>query len=85
MREGTEVFERVLDLRSEVLEHRVRVVGSGGGQLARQTQVHGQRDEALLSAVVKVALDLAAFRVGGGNDARSRRLQLGRLLADLVE
>ena len=46
----------------------------------RRAQLQRERDEPLLGAVVQVALDAAPRLVGGGDDARARRLQLGPAL-----
>ena len=52
---------------------------------ARHPHLERQRDEPLLRAVVQVALDLAAGRVGGLDDARARRAHLlGAGLLDLA-
>ena len=42
-----------------------------------------ERDEALLPAVMEVALDAAALVVGGGQDPRARGAQLGQRVLDL--
>ena len=62
-----------------------RGLGVALGQLAGQADVHGQRHQVLLGAVVEVALDLAPGRVGGGHDAGPGRLQLVGLAPHLVE
>ena len=55
--------------------------GDGGvrvalGARARQADLERERHEVLLRAVVQVALDAPARRVGGLDDARLRRAQL---------
>ena len=58
---------------------------SNGGRVAvdrallGHTQVQGERDEPLLRAVVKVALEAPALGVRRSDDARARVLQLGHL------
>ena len=44
-------------------------------------QIQLERDQALLDAVVQIALDPAARLVGGGDDPRTRGHQLGAALA----
>ena len=45
-------------------------------RVAGEAELHGQRDEVLLGAVVQVALELAALGVAGGDDAGAGLLQL---------
>jgi hypothetical protein len=49
------------------------------GPALRRAQRQGERDEALLCAVVEVALDAAALGVGGLDDARAGVAQIGHL------
>ena len=53
--------------------------------VAGQADLHRQRDEVLLGAVVQVALELAALGVAGGHDAGPGLLQLGVRALQLVE
>ena len=55
--------------------HRVAL----GSPLLRHPQVQRQRDQALLGAVVEVALDPPALGVGGLDDARAGAAQVGHL------
>jgi hypothetical protein len=61
--------------------------GSGGGVLLElgldDAEQHVERHEALLGAVVQVALDAAALVVGGGEDARAGVLEALDALAQL--
>ena len=70
---------------ADLLEHRLRPVGIGVGDLADEVHAHRERDEVLLRAVVQVALDPAALRVAGLDDAGARRAQLVGLAPHLVE
>ncbi len=63
----------VLELRPELAELRWYIRLS-------PPQLEPERDEPLLGSVVQVALDPAPRLVGGGDDARSRRPQLGLAL-----
>ena len=49
-----------------------------------QAQLHRERDEPLLRAVVQVALEAPPLRVAGGDDALARRLQLGQPVRRLL-
>ena len=85
VREVAQLLHRVLEVVADLLEHLLRGVGIGVGELARQVHVHGQRDEVLLRAVVEVALDGTALRVARFDDARARGAQLVGLAPNLVE
>ena len=76
MREVPELLDGVLEIVADLLEHLLRRVRIAVGELANQVDVHRQRDEVLLRAVVEVALDLAPRLVGRCNDPRPRRAQL---------
>ena len=54
-------------------------LGATFGHAQRQ----GQRHEALLRAVVEVALDAPPLGVTGGDDARARVLEVGHLCREL--
>ena len=76
-----QLLDGVLHVALDLVDHRdgvVRVVLDG---VTGQAQLHGQRDEVLLGAVVQVALELAPLGVAGGDDAGPRLLQL--VVADL--
>ena len=68
---------------------RARVAGRDPAP--REPDGEGDRDQALLRAVVQVALERAALGVGGGDDPRARRAQLlepgtpGRVQALVLE
>ena len=69
----------------QLLEHPLRRCGVGLAQLLEETQLHGERNEPLLGAIVKIALDSTPLRVGRGDDPRARRAQLVRLATELVQ
>ena len=48
----------------------------GLDQSSCQLEIDGERDELLLDSVVKIALDLAAFGVGGGEETGGSRADL---------
>ena len=58
-------------------------VGAAAEPALRAPELERERDEALLRAVVDVALDPAALVVGGRDDARARLLHLLELGAEL--
>ena len=77
VRELAQLGDRGLHVAAQVLEQREHGLGVAVlGDLAGQPELDRQRDEVLLRAVVQVALDGAARRVGGGDDAQPRGLQL---------
>ena len=67
--EVAQLLDRVLHVGGQRIEHLGRGRGVVGKEVLRQSQVHRQRDEVLLRAVVQVAFDLASFSVGGRDDA----------------
>ena len=69
MRECTNVLEGVPDIASELPQQRLRGRRILLGELAGDAEVHGERDQLLLRAVVDVALDAAPLGVGGRDDA----------------
>ena len=75
VREVAQLLHRLLQVAPDLLEHRLRPVGIGVGDLADEVHAHRERDEMLLRAVVQVALDPTALRVAGlderARDARS--------------
>ena len=58
---------------------------SGGTVGLRRAQLEAERDEPLLRAVVEVALDLPPRLVGGGHDARARRVEVGGEAGEVVD
>ena len=60
MGELPELGERRLDVPAQLLEHRLDHLGVRVHQLAGQTDLHRERDQVLLGAVVEVPLDAAA-------------------------
>ena len=56
---------------------RRQLVGIGRHRRLRRAQAQGEGDQSLLGAVVQVPLDAAAGVVGGGDDPRARRGELG--------
>ena len=85
VREVAQLLHRVLEIGRDLVEHLLRGVGIGVGELSREPRAHRQRDEVLLRAVVQVALDAAPFEVGGLDDAGTGAPQLVGLTSDLVE
>ena len=63
--------------RDGVLEQVGRGVGVRGQPRPREAQLEHDRDEALLGAVVQVALELAPLVVAGADQARARRDEVG--------
>ena len=57
MGELAQLAERVLDVAAQLFDHRLDRVGVGLHQLAGQAELHRQRDEVLLRAVVQVPFD----------------------------
>ena len=57
----------------------------GAGELLREAQVHAERDQLLLGAVVEVALDPPPFGVARRDYAGARGPELLGLPSDLVE
>ena len=85
VRQLAQLLDGLLDLAGELVEHlqaRFLVVDD---DVPGQAQVHRQRDEVLLGAVVQVALDPTAFGVAAGDDPGPRLAQRVGLLADLVQ
>ena len=76
MRELAQLGQRLLRVAAQLFEHRADRRRVGVEQLAGEPELHRERDEVLLRAVVQVALDLAARLVGRGDDARTRGAQL---------
>ncbi len=68
-----------------LLEERLRRGRIGVDDLPCQLELDGERDEMLLSAIVEVALDPAAFGVTRCDHAFSRRAELLDFEAQLVE
>ena len=71
-----QLLDRVLHGVAERVEHLGGGLGVVGEDVLGEAEVHRQRDEVLLGAVVQVALDLAALGVAGGHDAGTRGLQV---------
>jgi len=65
-------FPQLLERAGEPFGHGLQLVGQVAGlgwhRRPRHPQVERQRDQVLLGAVVKVALDPAPGRVGGDDD-----------------
>ena len=55
-----------------------------GETLAREAQVHGQRDQPLLGAIVQVALNPAALGIGRGDDVGAAAGQRFHPLRQLI-
>ena len=85
MREVAQLLDGAPDLLGELVDHRLGGLGVVADQVAREPQVHRERDQVLLRAVMEVALHPAPLGVRGGHDPRPGLAQLVGLLAQLVE
>ena len=85
MGELAQLGERGLRVGAQLFEQTVRRSGVALDQLAREPELHRERNEMLLRAVVQVALDLAARLVGRRDDARAGRAQFLVRDAQVVE
>ena len=74
MRQIPQLLDRLVDLEAEAVDHLLLLRRSE--LLADQREVHAQRDEPLLRAVVEIALDAAALGVTRLHDPCPRRPQL---------
>ena len=74
-------FAQLVQRAGRLADQRVQLLGQlvdlGWYRRLRQAQPQGQRDQPLLGAVVQIPLDAAAGLVGGGDDPRTRRGELG--------
>ena len=68
-----------------LVKERLRAAGSESDQLAGELELDRERDKVLLHAVVQVTLDRATVGIGGQNEPRPRRAQLGDLGAQPLE
>jgi succinyl-CoA synthetase alpha subunit len=82
----TELGQRLVEL-APCLVHSHGEIGltSRCGTLSRGLQGQGERDQALLGAVVEIPLDASTGLVLGGDDALGRRPQLSGLDGDLMQ
>ena len=71
-----QLLDRVLHRVAERVEHLGGGLGVVGEHVLGEAEVHRQRHEVLLGAVVEVALDLAPLGVAGGHDAGTRGAQV---------
>ena len=85
VREVAELLHGFLEIEPDLVEHRLRLLGIGVGDLAREAHTDRERDEVLLRAVVQVAFDAAPLGVGRLHDAGAGRAQLVGLAAHCVE
>ena len=85
VRQLAQLLNRLLDLAGQLVEHLEPCLRVVDDDVPGQAQVHRQRDEVLLRAVVQVPLDAATFGVAAGHDARPRLAERVGLLADLVQ
>ena len=67
------------------VDRRLGLLGIAVHQRSGELELHGERHQVLLGAVVQVAFDRATGLVAGGHDAASRTLQLVGLTPHLVE
>ena len=85
VREVAQFLHRFLQVLADLLEHPLRRLGIRVGDLTREVHADRERHEVLLRTVVQVALDRAALRVTGFDDAHAGRAELVGLPAHLVE
>ena len=85
MRELPRLVQRLLQVAPHLVEECLRRGGIVVRQLARQLEVHRERDQVLLRAIVEVALDRAAVCVGGQDEPLAGRAELFDLEAQPVE
>ena len=76
VRELAQLGQRRLHVAAQLLEHGLDRLRVALDELAGEADLHRERDEVLLRAVVQVALDPAPRLVGRGHDAQPRRLEL---------
>ncbi len=76
--ELAQLLQPRLELGARADEHHRRVLGAVDEAALGHSQGERGGDQPLLGAVVQVALDAAPRLVGGGDDPRPRRLELGR-------
>ena len=84
LREAAHLVVGEVQLAPEVGEGRDRGVGVAAAQRRGAGQADADRDEPLLGAVVKVALDPPPLAVGRGDHAGARPAQLRGLLRELL-
>ena len=72
-RDALQLVERLVELPLELLDDRLLL---GLQLLAREAEMHAERDEPLLGGVVEIAADPAPLGVGGGESARLGGAQL---------
>ena len=84
MREAPQFVRRLPDVGAELGQDLPDLVIVAFGQLESQAQLDRQGGEPLLGAIVEVALDPAPLAVGRRHDPRPRRLEFGRLTAQLL-
>ena len=72
-----QLVQRAGRLADQRVQLRRQLVGLGRHRRLRRAQAQGEGDQPLLGAVVQVALDAAPGVVGGGDDPRPRRGELG--------
>ena len=85
MRELPQFRERRLRVCSEFSKQCAERFSIGVDELTREPELHRERDEVLLRAVVQVAFDLAPRLVGRRNNASTGGLQFLVRDSQLVE
>ena len=70
--EVTQLPDRLLDLLCHLVKHLRALAGIVGDHVPGQAQVHGERHQVLLGAVVQVPLHPTAFGVAGRHDPGPR-------------
>ena len=75
-----QVIKHAHELRGDIVHDLGTDLATFGGCRRCRPQPQGQRDEALLGAVVQVVLDAPAGLIRGGDDPRARGHQLSPAL-----
>jgi len=78
LRQLTHPVKRRVDISRNLLQEGVDSRRIPPAELARELQVHSERDEILLDPVVQGALDPPAVGVGGSDQARRRGVPRAR-------
>jgi hypothetical protein len=77
VRERAQLLERELDLVAELVDRLQGRDRIDAPELLGERELDPQADQALLSAVVQVALDARALDVGAAGDPLARHVELG--------
>ena len=82
-REPADLVQRPIDLAAELGLERRRTGRVGGPELVHELELHPQRDQPLLGAIMEVALDPLPLDIGGGQDPCLGAAQLAHGGAEL--